>query len=399
MLLPARLTDWGLRDYGVEGQLGLEKTPEEFIAKMVKVFHGVRRVLRDDGTVWLNLGDSYAGGGGYYPDAPSNKAGSLASRGAGNGGVRTKAATRVPSGLKHKDLCMMPARVALALQADGWYLRSAMPWVKRSPMPESTTDRPNSALEYIFMLTKKAKYYFDMEAVRRGPSGISGGACFGGPLKEEKAAAKCSASLRTQQRAATKEDRERYASQGRNFRNGDLWFESIESPHGMVFYGDEMVGIDVVPRGFADAHFATFPPDLIRPMILAGTSEKGCCPECGALWERVMSKPSGGTTGKSWQPHIDDMKTGNAGGKFGQKAWDTYVAAKTLGWRPTCKCGKEPVPCICFDPFMGAGTTAVVAAQNGRDYIGIELNQEYIDMANKRIEKECVNLFWQGDSK
>ena len=152
---------WGLRDYGVEGQLGLEKTPQEFVANMVEVFRGVRRVLRDDGTCWLNIGDSYAqseirnrNGNTKYLDRPDFAAGT------------NQSGRKLNHGLKPKDLCLIPERLAIALQDDGWWIRSRIAWCKKSSMPESVTDRPTSAWEHIWLLTKSARYYYDAEAVK-----------------------------------------------------------------------------------------------------------------------------------------------------------------------------------------------------------------------------------------
>lgn len=332
---------WGLRDYGVDGQIGLEKTLEAFVETMVEVFREVRRVLRDDGTCWVNLGDSYS----VHKRKTTDKSGPKQRRNAGSLGVPSRCAPD----LKPKDLCGIPWRVALALQADGWWLRSAMPWVKRSAMPESVTDRAASALEYVFHLVKSERYFWDMEAVRKPPSGIMGGACFGGPAKEEKAQQKIGSALRTQQRAATKEDRERYAAAGRNFRNADLWFESIEGPHGLCGVDDELVGLDVTSEAYKQAHFATFPTKLVEPLILASTSARGCCPACGAPWKRILNR------------------------------------TETLGWQPSCKCGRtDTVPAIVLDPFSGSGTTVRVARAHGRIGIGLELNPEYIEQARVR---------------
>jgi len=153
---------WGLRDYGVDGQLGLESTPAEYVARMVEVFREVRRVLKDDGTLWLNLGDSYMGGGG-------GNYGTGASVASGHGqhltNVRNRPDFIAATGLKSKDLCGIPWRVAFALQADGWYLRSDIIWAKPNPMPESVTDRPTKAHEYLFLLSKSERYYYDSGAI------------------------------------------------------------------------------------------------------------------------------------------------------------------------------------------------------------------------------------------
>lgn len=171
---------FGLRDYGHDAQIGLEATPDAYVAQLVAVFREVRRVLRDDGTLWLNLGDSYAGGGGFSPNAPSNLAGAKQTTqgGAKEGGIK-------PQGdIKAKDLVGIPWRVAFALQADGWYLRQDIIWHKPNPMPESVTDRCTKSHEYVFLLTKKATYYYDAAAIaedaikpagsRAGYAGYSG---------------------------------------------------------------------------------------------------------------------------------------------------------------------------------------------------------------------------------
>ena len=152
---------WGLRDYGADGQIGLEDSPDAYVARIVEVFRSVRRVLRDDGTLWLNLGDSYAG-------QPGNTRGEGAGGGSNRGMTMQGKASRIkrmPNGLKEKDLCGIPWRVAFALQADGWYLRSDIIWHKPNPMPESVTDRPTKSHEYIFLLTKEPRYYYDADAI------------------------------------------------------------------------------------------------------------------------------------------------------------------------------------------------------------------------------------------
>jgi site-specific DNA-methyltransferase (cytosine-N4-specific) len=159
---------WQLRSYLPKGhpdkarEIGQEKTPEAFVETMVQVFREVRRCLHETGTLWLNIGDSYAGGGGFSPDSPSNLAGSKQSKSLGS----VAGIAKVPSGLKPKDLCMIPWRVALALQADGWWLRSVICWHKKSCMPESVTDRPTNSWEPIFLLAKSQRYFYDAESVK-----------------------------------------------------------------------------------------------------------------------------------------------------------------------------------------------------------------------------------------
>uniref|UniRef100_A0A6M3L8Z7 site-specific DNA-methyltransferase (cytosine-N(4)-specific) n=1 Tax=viral metagenome TaxID=1070528 RepID=A0A6M3L8Z7_9ZZZZ len=346
----------------IDQQLGLEATPGEYVENIVAGFREVRRALRDDGTLWLNLGDAYAHSGacgGSSPDGPRKPRRTDADK-------QRKMGLLVPPGLKPKDLCGIPWRVALALQADGWCLRSAMPWVKRSAMPESCTDRPASALEYVFLLAKSARYYFDMEAVkvasqnygqrnRDGQIAYTEGTMPGGRPHQGL--------------------RDADSSAGRNFRNTDLYYESLQPPHGMIHLGDEPVGLDVNPKGFSEAHFATFPPKLVIPLIKASTSLGGCCPECGKPWVRVVEVEKL----RRYRPN-DRTSRHEAGGGI-NSCGNTVagVRTNTLGWEPTCGCGGQPAPCMILDPFMGAGTVAVVAEQLGRNWIGIELSQAYTD--------------------
>ena len=271
----------GLRDYNVERQLGLEKTPEEYVAKIVKVFREIKRVLKKEGNFWLNLGDSYAGSmkgsngsGGFSVQSELQK---------GNNGSFVQPVNWKNVNLKPKDLCGIPWRVALALQADGWILRQDIIWAKPNPMPESVTDRCTKAHEYIFLMAKSAKYYFNNEAIK-----------------------------------------ERTLTHDNSNRNRDI--TKLNNTPGRT----KMKGLKtnayelrnrrsvwtITTKPFKGAHFATFPEDLIRPMILAG------CPKNGLV----------------------------------------------------------------LDPFMGAGTTAVVAKKLGRNYLGIDLNPQYVEMANKRIQ-------------
>ncbi len=180
----------------------------------------------------------------------------------------------------------------------------------------------------------------------------------------------------------------------RNFRNTDLFFESLKEPHGMIFCDDEMVGIDCNPQAMKEAHFATFPEKLIEPCILAGTSKKGCCVECGCPWERVVEK-SGGTTGKSWHNHEKDSVRGQRLDNEEQhrKMEDGTYNVKTTGWQPTCKCTGETTPCTVLDIFGGAMTTAIVAHKHGRKFVMIELSKPYIDeIGIPRIKKATEQL-------
>jgi DNA modification methylase len=266
---------FGLRDYGHEGQIGLEQTPEEYIAAMVEVFRCVKDVLADDGTLWLNIGDSYAAQGGAQVQGTKQTKGSQA--GAWNGDTR-----KPPQGIKPKDLIGIPWMLAFALRADGWYLRQDIIWHKPNPMPESVRDRCTKAHEYIFLLSKSEKYFFDSEAIREN-------AVQAGRVRSDKIG----------------------GNKGDNVHH---------SPGGQ-FTGSETRNRRSVwtvnTKPYKGAHFATFPTALIEPCVLAG------------------SRPND----------------------------------------------------IVLDPFMGSGTTAQVAIQHGRQYLGCELNQEYGDLQQERITK------------
>lgn len=234
---------WGLRDYGIEGQIGLEETLPQFLNRLVAVFAEVKRVLADDGTLWLNIGDGYTSGNRRYR-APDRKNPARAMR------IRPD----TPEGLKPKDLIGIPWRLAFALQSDGWYLRSDVIWHKPNAMPESVKDRPSRSHEYLFMLTKREKYFYNYKAVQEPAEG--------GGL--------------------------------RNLRS--VW--------------------NINTRPFPGAHFATFPPDLVRICIRAST-EPG-----------------------------------------------DYV----------------------LDPFFGSGTVGLVCQEEGRRFVGIELNPEYVALAVNRLQ-------------
>ena len=342
---------WGLRDYGVDGQIGLESTPDAFVAKMVEVFREVRRVLRDDATCWLNIGDSYNTAG----TRQGNGKGGI--HGDGNGTEHRAGYRGEFAGLKSKDLCMIPWRVALALQADGWYLRSVIVWAKKSPMPESVTDRPTSSWEPIFLLTKSERYFYDAEAVKEASEGSSGYA---------------------KQRAAGVDTWKYGRTAGGNTTNG------VGGTAGDVATRNQRNVWHLGPEPYAEAHFATFPTEIPRRAIKAGTSEKGCCPSCGSPWTRITSR----TPIKRERPNDLTKRNGEDG--TGNHCANTVagVETRTLGWEPTCKCDAgSPVPCVVLDPFLGSGTTVAVARTLGRHGVGCELNPEYAELARVRIGK------------
>jgi DNA modification methylase len=315
---------WGLRDYGVEGQLGLEPTPEEYVQNMVEVFREVRRVLRDDGTLWLNLGDSYASGGMSNPSSKSTLGG-----GKDLGAADYSITRKVPNGLKPKDLVGIPWRVAFALQADGWYLRSDIIWEKPNAMPESVRDRPTKSHEYIFLLSKSKKYFYDNEAIKE-PA-----------VTADKKAVK-------KQNTESKQD-----------GVGKRQYTGFNARYKHTPTRNKRTVWSVATKPYEGAHFAVFPPDLIRPCILAGVPEK-CCDKCGAPYERVIKRT--GHKNKREPAHATDEL------------------------RPTCDCNAGVTSGVVLDPFMGSGTTLLVATEHGRQAIGIELNPKYIKLAHQRLD-------------
>jgi len=340
---------YGLRDYGFDGQLGLEETPEEYVNNMVDVFKEVKRVLRKDGTVWLNLGDSYTSTAQGTFNTPSPIQSGEASQ--------ARANYRPFTGLKPKDLVGVPWRVAFALQADGWYLRSDIIWAKGSCMPESVTDRPTKSHEYIFLLTKSQKYYYDYEAIKEKgvyPAGTKG----------------------------AKGSVERFSTDLVNSR----------PPEYKIYDGtrNKRSVWKMNPQPFKGAHFATFPEELPEICIKAGTSKAGCCADCGAPVERISEKV--GTVNQKWgkQDKVDASRNDSAEGS-GLRTGDVNVY-QTKGWEPTCDCNAEKVPCVVLDIFAGSGTTLRVASKLGRKGIGIELNPEYIKILKKRCKIESTSL-------
>ena len=283
---------WGLRDYGIDGQLGLEPTPDEYVARMVAVFAEVRRVLRADGTLWLNLGDSYNAYNGNR-GASAGFSDGAAGRGHPEHGCGLTAST-----LKPKDLVGIPWRVAFALQADGWYLRQDIIWAKPNPMPESVTDRCTKAHEYMFLLSKSARYYYDADAIAEKFADARMGNPNGGG---------------NYARSVPGWEAEHVQS---GLKRGE-W-----NTDGAKTFRNRRSVWTVATTPYPEAHFATFPPALIEPCILAGA-------------------PTGG---------------------------------------------------VVLDPFMGSGTTAQVAQNLGRRWIGVELNADYIALQQARTAQQAFAL-------
>jgi DNA modification methylase len=286
---------YALRDYQEENQIGLEKTPDEYVEELVKVFREVKRVLREDGTLWLNLGDTYSS----HKDCKSISQTLSIDTGSEQAHIidKGRAASRdskmlKEQGLKNKELIGIPWKVAFALREDGWYLRQDIIWSKKNSMPESVKDRCTKSHEYIFLMTKNPTYYYDNEAI-----------------KEEV----------TQ---STKE-RDKYKRTGyeKESHGGEInHINPYKAYRDTNLKKNKRSVWTVATRPFKDAHFAVFPPDLIEPMVLAGCPEKG----------------------------------------------------------------------IVLDPFMGSGTTGMVAQSLGRSWIGCELNPEYVEMQRKRTSQQSL---------
>ena len=419
---------FALRDYGVDGQIGLEPTPEDFIDAMVQVYREVRRVLRDDGVCWVNLGDSYNAGTSATRRPSGNGSDVGYWQAAGEMGDRRINA----DGYKVGDLMNMPHRVAAALQADGWYWRSTIIWAKRSPMPESVSGwrwvpcrvkvasntnsdsgknadhidrrkvgfndrwdepethaakyrpcpgcdkcrdsdgyvlrrgrwRPTNAHEYIFLMTKGERYFCDGDAVQEP----------------------CSPNTNSK-------------GTNRHHKNGTQGVERANRSF------QDAIGAKVEQRNprnvwtlssepFKGSHFATFPSEIPRRAIQASTSAGGCCAACGAQYapvfssERVPTRP--GLNPKVWKSDEYDTEGQRSALSPNRDPQRHIVMSKISGYRPTCNCNAGVARCVVLDHFAGSGTTGQVATHMGRDFIGCELNPEYAAIAEKRI-----NTPWQ----
>lgn len=349
-------------------QLGLEKTPAEYVEKMVVVFREVRRVLRSDGTLWLNIGDSYAAhnsGNNGYRDGRTNRA--------------ERNAAGVPDGIKPKDLIGIPWMLAFALRSDGWYLRSDIIWSKPNPMPESVTDRPTKAHEYLFLLSKSERYFYDSDAIAE-PSQVSS--------DWHEPPAKYLSKTSGNGETSLKKGFNRLGEIGGTRNKRSVW--------------------TVTTQPFKEAHFATMPPKLVEPCVLAGTSARGCCPECGAPWERQVEREPGFQARRVDEGGLRGRRTGAA--TDADYRGVGYSRTTDKGFAPTCDCEQEedapgvfierpteatdryvyqPIPCTVLDPFSGAGTTGLVANRLGRSFVGIELNPKYAEMARRRIHNDA----------
>ena len=412
---------WGLRSYLPKGhelkplELGSEPTPELFIANLLDVFRAVRRVLRDDGTLWVNLGDTYGRNGGDGGCGPNAMAGNTTA------GVQTRMNV-VPDGIKPLDRVGIPERFALAMQAAGWYWRDTIIWHKPAPMPSSVNgwrwerckvkvrpgergdwkgatamaDKPQGARaddgrsfgngagwsdcpgcpkcaahggwvlrrgswrtttahEYIFMFAKTSSYFCDAEAVKQTASAATVN--------------------RNEYSRVLDDPDEQYA-----VKHDHEFTGSTANPRSVWTIG---------PQPLKHKHYAAFPEELPRRCILAGTPDKGCCPACGAPWARMVDKEKCGT----WHAHEADDERGQVNMTSTYDRSSGGPPSRTVGWMPTCDCpAADPVPCTILDCFGGSGTVALVASMMGRNAISCELNPEYVAMHDTRFEETAPLL-------
>jgi len=405
----------------VAGGIGMEPTWDEHLGNLLEVFDEVWRVMRNDGTLWLNYGDAYWGGKGAssstkeaYERRESDTLNKSYQHVNEFGGTRPL--DRRDQIWKPKDLVMMPARIAIALQEHGcadlkavrildevmqslidhyrgdesipdkvlntldmlhkeyteakgnsWYLRSEIVWAKKNSMPESVKDRPTSSHEKIYLFAKQPKYFYDHVAVRTSMSDASLARLNQPTFESQKGGPKDSKTGNRSHRRTLEnlKRREESGSGGSNLKN--VWH--------------------LPTRPFKEAHFATFPTDLVEPCIKAGTSGHGVCSDCSVPYTRDVEY-SGGTIGKSWHDHSDDL------GK-GQDAPHSLADYKieTKGWKSSCECKGEIQPAVVLDPFGGAGTVSLVAERLRRDSIICEISAEYAEIARKRIESESLPMF------
>jgi DNA modification methylase len=406
----------------VDSQIGLEDTPGGWVAALVTVFHQVHRVLRDDGTLWIECGDSYVSGqGGRQSSVGEMPASPLRIGSDGDigrddvdtgswwsGATEKLTPARGETDLKPKDLLGQPFMLAFALRADGWYWRGMYPWAKRNAMPESVRDRFTTAHSYVMQFAKKPRYFFDAVAVQEpaewarwgdqtvpkhdGTPTASG--WVGGATKDELHDRYVNPGNRTNNGQKPRTDERRGFDQRLELAGG------TKNRRSVIDIPTEANGLAVcavcdayweggAPRQHCGQpvvqHFAAFPRALARLAIQAGTSEHGVCSECGAPWERV-TETSGEWRAQHELPakHNGEVYRTNPGG--GISGRNTNRVTVSIGWRPTCAHEDAPrIPATCLDPFAGSGTTLLVAREQGRHAVGVELNQDYCRMMRARL--------------
>lgn len=359
------------------GHLGLEPTPELYLEHMVGLFREVRRVLRPDGTLWVNMGDSYTGSG-RGADTGSTLQGSRRNQ---RESRRARDSRRAVTQLRPKNLVMMPARLALALQADDWWLRAEIIWNKPNPMPESVTDRPTRSHEYVFLLARSERYFYDAAAIAEQHGGSKTEQYQQGfPGKKSRDRKPVEIVQAMARKAGVNPKAE---GNGRDNGKQNESYSAAVGSGGVALERNARSVWDISTQPYPEAHFATFPEELARRCILAGSSPR-VCEKCGAPWKRII-EAVGGTIGRAWNDHDQDLKRGQRAERRA-KGNDGGYRRIDRGFTPSCGCEQQGTGrSIVLDPFGGSGTVAQVATGNGRDSIYIDLSSDYIELARQRI--------------
>lgn len=367
--------------------LGLENEPHQFIGHMVHIFRQIHRVLRDDGTLWVNMGDCHIAHIGGKQGKTGQRVGRRHTQESIRGQDRSDLGVQAPHRrpvkfLKNKDLVGIPWRLAFALQADGWYLRMDNIWHKRNCMPLSVRDRCTTAHEMVFLLSKKPRYFYDFLAIEEP----------------------CSPNTHPRGKGVNPKAME---NEWRNRQNSSF---SGSISKGVVLTRNKRSVWDIPTRSYRGAHFATFPESLVQVAIRAGTSEDGVCISCGSPRKRVVKTvhhgervvPTGWDTGPGSHSGLEGRYRNADTRMGGSNLAKNTAAARATGaphdspfvqkvhshWESTCECAAASGgKAVVFDPFMGSGTTAAVAKSLGRDFVGVELNPKYIKLAKGRLEK------------
>lgn len=418
---------YGLRSYGTlaqewpsgwVGEHGLEPTFELWLQHEVEIFREIRRVLRKDGTLWLNIGDAYATTPNGRPAAEVQD---------DNRTFRDKPNSTIGGVFKPKDRLMMPHRLAIALQIDGWWVRDEIIWRKPNPMPSSVKDRTTPAHELLFMLTKAQRYFYDQFATMEPASDNTHARLAQASLQTQMGGSKQEAAhagligMRGRSRTPSqilKGMGQRYRFNRPNAKNAEVpgqkpQFREKDEPNrfermikgaansdytaasgsGVTLTRNKRSVWDIVLEPFAGAHFATAPTALVEPCIKAGTSERGACPTCGAGWRRLVRR-GGGTTGEGWHDHEDDMATGAVGGARARAGFENDYRVDSLGFYPACKCyGVPALPAYPDRPPKLKGTPTAREQQEYEAAKAVwETDCAKIDGHISRMCREVANL-------